>query len=296
MQQQIAPIPPITPMVRAYRGRFHSAKVPSCVIAPSDLRRLYRDLETRTMEALDRFMSEWQFTGEIATRIRQEAHLTVTIHGADGEQIVEHSEAALADSALPERLRLVAYDSAAAVQLMNLNQALPLNRFRVLLDFNEPPRFDSYNPWSQPTPNTSFIEVIGNDETWVTGVYQFIRQFFEAPGRQRRHRAWLHRQRTFNIGNWLIGFPAGLWIVYRVGYYFPVLNEMHPALLGAVYVYVFLFVLLLFRGAVWLMRWLFPVIELAESRSRGIRLFLSSILLGLFVALLYDVLKAFVLH
>jgi len=209
---------------------------------------------------------------------------------------VERSEAALADSALPEQLRLVVYDSAAAVQLMNLNQALPLNRFRVLLDFNEPPRFDSYNPWSQPTPNTSFIEVIGNDETWVTGVYQFILHFFEAPGRQRRHRAWLHRQRTFNIANWLIGFPAGLWIVYRVGYYFPVLNKIHSALLGAVYVYVFLVALLVFRGAVWLIRWLFPVIELAESRSKGIRLLLSSILVGLFVTLVYDVLKAFVLH
>lgn len=296
MQQQIAPVLPVIPVLQAYRGRFHTTKVPPCVIAPNDLRRLYRDLDTRTMQALEHFISDSQFPSEVAVRLRQDARLTVNIQGADGEQIVEHSEAALEDTALPEHLRIVVYDSAAAVQFMNLNQAIPLNRFRVLLDFNEPPRFDAYNPWAQPTPNASLIEVIGNDETWVTGVHQSILQFFESPGRGRPYRGWLHRQRTFNVVNWLIGTPAALWIAYRVGTYFPKLREIHPALLGGVYVYIFFVVLLLSRGAVWVMRWLFPVIELAQSRSKGIRLFLSTVLVGLLIALIYDVIKGLVLH
>jgi len=33
--------------------------------------------------------------------------------------------------------------------------------------------------------------------------------------------------------NWIIGFPAALWIVYRLSYHLPALSRVHPALPGA---------------------------------------------------------------
>jgi hypothetical protein len=68
-------------------------------------------------------------------------------------------------------------------------------------------------------------------------------------------------------------------------------QDMHQALLGAVYVYVFLFSLLVFRGIIWGFRWLFPVIELGGSRSKGVRRFLATVLSSLLLALAYDVLR-----
>jgi multisubunit Na+/H+ antiporter MnhE subunit len=108
---------------------------------------------------------------------------------------------------------------------------------------------------------------------------------------RRRRRAWLHTQRSFSVAHWVVGFPAALWIVYRLSYYAPALTRLHPALLGAIYAYVFLLSLLVFRGIVWLVRWLFPVVEFAGSRSKVVRSVLSLVLSSLLLALLYDVLK-----
>jgi hypothetical protein len=277
----------------SYRGRFRTAKVPPCLITRNDLRKLYAQLDARTSEALEKHIAvlvrppgteepAWSQTLE---NLRHDARLTVTVQGADGEQIVARSAEALSDDELPDRITFARFDSAAALQFLNIT---PIHRFYVHLDFTEPPTFASYNPWSQPTPNASQIEVIGSDQTWVTGVYELIIGFFRA---RRRRRAWLHTQRSFNAAHWIIGFPAALWIVYRLSYYAPALNRMHPALLGAIYAYVFLVSLLIFRGIVWSFRWLFPVVELAGSRPKLVRRVLSVVLTSLLLALLYDVLK-----
>jgi hypothetical protein len=236
-----------------YRGRYRIAKVPPCLITRNDLRKLFKELDARTSEALEKHIAslqrppavEEQAWNQTLRNLRQTGRLTITVQGTNGEQIVARSVEALSDDELPDRIVFMRFDSAAALQFMNIN---PLDRFYVHLDFTEPPTFASYNPWSQPTPNVSQFEVIGSDETWVTGVYAWITDFFR---NRRRRRAWLHTQRSFNVAHWVIGFPAALWVVYRLSYYAPALTRLHPALLGAIYAYVFLFSLLIFRGIVW---------------------------------------------
>jgi hypothetical protein len=280
----------------SYRGRFRSAKVPPCLISRNDLRKLYALLDVRTSEALEKHIATLQHPPGVEEKawdrelqnLRHDARLTVSVHSADGEQISARSIDALSDDQLPDRITLARFDSAAALQFINIT---PIHRFYVHLDFTEPPTFASYNPWSQPTPNASQIEVIGSDQTWVTGVYELIIGFFRE---RRRRRGWLHTQRSFNAAHWVIGFPAALWIVYRLNYYVPALDRMHPALLGAIYVYVFLVSLLSFRGIIWLFRWLFPVVELTGSRPKVVRGVLSVVLTSLLLALLYDVLKGII--
>jgi hypothetical protein len=283
-------------LVQPYRGRFRSANVPPCLISRNDLRKLYTELDGRTSEALEKHIAilqgppgmdehAWNRTLQ---NLRHEMRLTITVQGADGEQIVARSVEALSDDDLPDRITFARFDSAAALQFINVT---PLHRFYVHLDFTEPPTFASYNPWSQPTPNASHIEVIGSDQTWVTGVYELIIDFFRA---RRRRRTWLHTGRSFNVAHWVIGFPAALWIVYRLSYYAPALGRMHPALLGAIYAYVFLVSLLIFRGIIWSFRWLFPVVELTGSRPKLVRGVLSVVLSALLLALLYDVLKGII--
>jgi hypothetical protein len=277
----------------SYRGLLRSARVQPCLVSRDDLRKLYTQLDARTSEALEKHIAglkrppnvdeeAWDRT---LKNLRHDAKLNITVLGANGEQIVARSIEALSDDELPDRITVARFDSAAALQFINIT---PVHRFHVHLDFTEPPTFANYNPWAQPTPNASQIEVTGSDQTWVTGVYETIMGFFRA---RRRHRAWLHAQRTFNAAHWIVGFPAALWIVYRLSYYVPQLSRMHPALLGAVYAYVFLISLLIFRGVIWLFRWLFPVVEIAGSRPKAVRGVLSLVLSSLFLALLYDVLK-----
>ncbi len=234
MQQQTGGTPSDWP---SYRGRLHSAKVPPCFVSRDDLRKLYTQLDARTSEALEKHIAgltrppnvDAEGWNRTLQHLRHDAKLNITVLGADGEQIVARSVEALSDQELPDRIAVARFDSAAALQFINIT---PIHRFYVHLDFTEPPTFANYNPWSQPTPNASQIEVTGSDQTWVAGVYQLIIGFFRA---RRRRRAWLHAQRTFNVAHWIIGFPAALWIVYRLNYYVPALGGMHPALLGAIY-------------------------------------------------------------
>jgi hypothetical protein len=276
-----------------YRGLFRVSRVEPCVISLADLRRLYADLNAKTAEALELHLGpllkpadieQTQFD-ELKAQARAEAHLTVTVLGSNGEQFVTRSVAGLADDNLPETITQITFDSASALQAYN---ATPLNRFTLRLDFSEPPGFDSYNPWDQPTPNSSQLEVIGSDQTWVTAVHESTLAFLRRRGRRR---SWLHKHQWFNVLSWLVGLPSAFWIVYRIDSSLPVLGQMHTALRGALNVYLFLVAFLLFRGVLWGFRWLFPVVELEGARSTRVRGFVGVGLGSLLLALLYDVLK-----
>ena len=77
--------------------------------------------------------------------------LTITIQGAAGEQIVASSGDALTSN-LPDKIKWITFDSAASLQARN---ATPLNRFKLHLDFTEPPGFNSYDPWKRAAPARS---------------------------------------------------------------------------------------------------------------------------------------------
>ena len=90
----------------------------------------------------------------------------------------------------------------------------------------------------------------------------------------------------------MIGIPGSLWFVYRIDTIFSTFFEkLHGVLQGAIYVYVLLFVLLIFRLIIGGFRWIFPLIELEGSRSKKIRGILATVQSALLLALIYDVLK-----
>jgi hypothetical protein len=280
------PLPP-------YRGLIRTAKIPPCVVSLDDVRRLYADLNARTIDALDRHlrglvrppdMQQDQFD-EIKRRALDEGGLTVTVQGAGGEQIIAGSaEEGLAREKLPEKIQWVVFDSAAAMKMQNVSL---MNRFTLRLDFTEPPGFHAYDPWDQPTPNTSQIEVIGSESTWVTAVYETTLAFFRTRGRRR---AWLHSHVSFNTLNWLVGFPAAFWIAYRADNFAGGLATA-TALRGAIDLYVFLVALLVFRGIIWTLRWLFPVIELEGTRSTKANIFVLAVLSSIVGSFIYDVVR-----
>ena len=124
----------------------------------------------------------------------------------------------------------------------------------------------------------------------VAGVSDRVLSFLVA---RRRSRRWLHGATTFTLLNWFIGLPASFWLIYRLDSVTQRLTSGFPsALRVGVYVYIFLLVLLAFRALIYILRWLFPIIELEGSRSKAARATGGVIALGLVTALIYDVLKA----
>lgn len=257
-----------------YRGLFRQARLPACVISVQDLRRLYSDLSEKAADALERHIAsapkpeessdeDWE---ALKNRIRSIGRLTAIVIGANGEQSVDQSSIPLEDDQLPDRITSVTFDSYSALQRENI---APLHRFRLNLDFTEPPTFGAYNPWNVPTPNGSNLEVTGADSTWVTGVYESALGFFR--GRAKR-RGWLHSALAFNLLNWLVGMPAALWIVFRFDQIAaPFFNSIDAVLRGAIYIYIVLVVLLLFRLIIGGFRWMLPIVELEGARSATVR-------------------------
>ncbi len=282
----------------AYQGLSRTIQIPACVLSVDDLRRLFIDLDARTREVTAAQIDGLQLPAGTApadfARVKEqakaEAGLTMFVNGRNGEQIILHTATAITREILPHTLLSITFDSAPRFN-MQLKYD-PLNRFRLVLDFREPAGVISYDPWSYPTPNESSFTIIGNNQTWVAGVSDIVLGFLKDRKRSRR---WLHGPITFTLANWLIGFPAAFWLIYRVDHITQrFVAGLPTALRGGIYIYVFLTLLLVFRVLVYILRWLFPIIELEGSRSKAVRATVSTVEVGLLTGLVYDVLKAIV--
>jgi hypothetical protein len=286
----------MTPQGLTFRGISRSLRVPPCSLSLDDLKKLFGELNEQTLRAAERQYSLIQRPPETQepefTRLKSEAiaasGLSLVIIGTAGEQIVVTAPEAIEPSILPDGISSINFDSALSFNArMNYE---PQNRFRLRLDFTEPPGFDAYNPWDQPTPNNSAFEITGTDDTWVAGVHQKVMEFLN---RRRLRRNWLHTAMTFNLANWFIGFPAAFWAVFRMDSAFrDELMRWPTALRGALLIYLFLVALLFFRIFVGGLRWLFPLVELRGSRSIKARAAVGAVLVSIATAFLYDVLKA----
>src|SRR5439155_15923382 len=213
---------------------------------------------------------------------KAEAGLVMYVYGRNGEQIALHAAGTITAEVLPHALLSIIFDSAPRFN-MQLNYD-PLNRFRLVLDFREPGALISYDPWNYPTPNESSFTIIGNDQTWVAGVNEMVLSFLKARKRSRR---WLHGPLTFTLANWLIGLPAAFWLIYRMDSLTQRFVAGLPiALRGGIYIYVFLSLLLIFRVLIYILRWLFPIVEVEGSRSKAVRTSASFVILGLLTTLI----------
>lgn len=279
-----------------YRGVSRTTQPPACTLTLDDLKKLFVALNDRTIEAATRQLATVQRPPETPeaefARMRQEAisasGLTLLVFGQAGEHVVITAPEAIDATVLPDVITTISFDSALSFNArMNYE---PQDRFRLRFDMTEPPGFNTYNPWEEPTPNTSKLEITGTSDSWVAGVHQKVIEFL---GHRLRRRRWLHSSTFFNVINYVVGFPAAFWAIHRidqtVGRH---LAEWPSVLRGALYIYLFLIALLMFRLAIGGLRWLFPLFELKGSRSVGARATVGILVFGLLGSLVYDVLKA----
>lgn len=277
-----------------YRGTHRILKIKPCTITLDDLRKLYTQLDKKTSEALEVYLDTLKSNPnddpkqleKLKSEAREIGGLTIIITAKNGEQVVDTNIDALTDNEIPDDIVRIKFDSSAALQGYNVNL---INRFALVLDFAETPGFNFYNPWNQRTPNDSNMEVLGADTSWVSGVYETVQTFID---RKKRSVEWLHSAVTFNLLNWIFAFPAALWIAYRIDTSFQdILQNIHVVIRGALYVYLILISLLVFRVLMHITRWIFPVVELHEARSFGVRAFLGVIVVSILGSVIYDILK-----
>lgn len=273
-----------------------SQEVVTCSLDKSELLRLINFLQERANTAAEhevaKFEQRQQTDEEYAANkqiLRESFELRVTVVGANGQELYGTIDEVFNSPNFPEQVKSFYVNSDAILRA--LHNYYPRNSFEVFLDFSKPEVFDfSFLP-NQRTPNESRFVVQGYEATWANGVFNEIRNFIKEKSAPLY---FIHKHSIYDILLWAIGFPFAFWIAYKFSGWIEIeLKDQSAFVRNALYVYVTLGSLVVFRIFFHYMRWVFPILEYRASKNRAMahRALLGALGIGLFGSFLYDLIK-----
>jgi hypothetical protein len=271
--------------------------IPACRLPREELKRLYQIIDRKQREygqtIIDKQVQQEGETAEAfeaRKRLVTEAFVTsVTITGSNSETILAHSEAIFDHETLPNNIASVFYCTK-TIPAVTLNHQAE-NFITVLLDFSLPPLFDFNNLPSLATNNVSNITITARDEQWFVVSRTRLMEFFEA---RKTNYDFLHRAAIYDLFLTFAGLPIAVWASIRTATSFSDIDKLPPIPRSLLYVYIFYFILILFRLAFSYARWLFPKIEMSSnitSKTLWHRSALIAILLGVVSTFVTDIIK-----
>ncbi len=279
----------------AWRNYSTKVPIPAFRIKRDELKRLYQIIHSKQCEyreRVERNLSRTASESEEEFRARkQKVHdafvSSVTAVGSDGEMFHGNSEEFFDSTTFPEHLRSILISTKSAPKAV-LNFT-PLCSVVAFLDFSRPPLFDFGRLPTLPTPNESNFEISADNESWFSATKARLSQFFSD---RRTSTNWLHRAAVYDILLIFVGIPMAIWLDYRVVSLIDT-SKISPVIIAAVYIYIFLLAITLFRILFSYSRWVFPKVELdtelaSPLRHRGIW---GAIILAMVTSFLYDGLK-----
>jgi hypothetical protein len=278
-----------------FRASLKQSPIPSCFLDLKVMRRLLDALNDSCKQVGENEAAALQqgtLVNEEFHRIKQSIRdsykINVTILGSRGEYFASTLPSLLDDSRLPDTITRITLDSAF---LYRANFKMePLNRINLILDFTKASFFDFSDQPSASLKN-SYVEVIGQRESWVNGVYQQIMETFKERATSRR---WLHTKGMYSVILWLVAVPISFWNFHKVTSTYPqIMANLSPVLSVFASIYFFILVLVLWRTVYNYARWVFPYLELAtslKSRSSKHRIFLIGLLVTIVYTMLSDLL------
>lgn len=281
-----------------FKSNHIFANLPSCILNITYFKKLYEILNKITKEAAEIEIAKLKKTpnqsDEDFIKMKDYAgslyKLSIQIFGRKGEYIYSESISIFDETNLPDYITKIIFDNS-----LRYNFALkkdPLNRIRLEFDFKKAKVFDFVTSPSRATPNTSTINVLGENETWVSGAYKNVLQSLQ----ERANKwSWLHGTNIFDLFIWFIVIPLGFFTIYKIEQIFSLsASDISTVFMAALYLYFFIIVLNIFRMVFNYARWIFPKMELVTSLKKGAkihRFILGLIFLAIFCSYMYDLLK-----
>lgn len=286
------------------RGLVRSQRIAPCMFNADNFRDLYRLLSEKAKEAANLAIKEFEEKAHtleeqdrqfFKERITDATKLVAYVTGVKGERVIYTDESAITTESLPKNIETIGIGSYYAYKVVFNTD--PSNKFEVKLDFTKPRLLDFSNLWALPTEGANNIQVEGKNDTWVNGVYQKIIEFFEPLAKPR---SWLHSRFTYDFLLWFLGVPVVFWVLFRIdanvisaGY------NSSKVFLVALYVYLFLVGLILFRLLFNYARWVFPKYEYStpdESKPSRHRKVFWSVFITIVGVLVQDIIHYLIKH
>lgn len=285
----VEPIPAATPLTVIEHKLNFAAD--SLSLDAKALRALLELLQQRCFEAEGYEVANFRHHERLED-IRRDVHtgftFFVTVSGHNGVQL-NGSVADIFDSPrCPADIATVFVDSTCQFRQFNYT---PRNSVVLFLDFRRPAVFDFNLLPSLRTENGSNIVVRGVDATWVKGVFHEVQDFasdHRATGR------WVHKGSIWDALLWFLFAPVTFWWSYRLDPWISKIGT--PFLRAAIYTYVFIALIFIFRAAFHYARWSWPLVEFRHpgSSARAHRTFWALVTSSLLLSLAYDLLKLIV--
>ena len=278
--------------------RNWSTKVPlrAYRLKRTDLKRLYKMLYDKQIEVRDRVLGGVvQLDGETAQQFEQRKRLifdafviSMSVAGSNDESSHGNNEAFLDDTNLPYQLKSVLFSNVTVPNAV-LGVAPPC-RVTLFLDLRRLPIFDLSRLPSLPTFNESNFEIQSDEENWFTAINTRLTDFFRE---KRTNVNWLHAAGMYDALLFFVGIPLAIWSTFIAGPFVGRLEAKCGILTTAVYIYVFMISLMLFRVLFSYARALFPKAEIETDRSwprihRGV---LATLVVGIIGKAVYDLLR-----
>jgi hypothetical protein len=211
------------------------------------------------------------------------------VNGGNGETIGGSGTTILESAQLPVNLARIVFDSAFRFRAQTGQD--PLNSFTLTLDFRRTRALEGLLGISEE-PNETSVVVNGQNTTWVNGVSTELRDFFN---HRTTSRDWLHTPRSYSVAA-LVGIPLSLYWVYRIDRWFsPSTFAIPDALKVAIYVYIALVIMFIYRVTFNVARRTFPKLEGPERQTRSTwlqRTPLGVLMAGLLSDILFEIGRA----
>ena len=272
-----------------------SEQITACAFSKADLQALCEKLQESSYEAAEEEISHYNPIDRPPEQIladkeslRLGFELQVAVRGIDDKVVDGTIPVVFNSPRFPDKVKSLYINS--ELDLRNLYNWFPRNRFELLLDFAKPEFNLSLSP-SGSTPNASKILVSGRNETWVNGVYHAVIEFVK---NRKTRRQFFHRHSVYDLLLACVSLPFAFSIASKLsGLINDLFGEHSGILKSAAYVYVFYFSVLLFRIFFDYARWIFPIVEYKESTdtAQKHRAILAAIILGVLGNFVYDVFK-----
>lgn len=233
-------------------------------------------------------LTEDQYQLNIQT-LREGFELRISIAGANGENLWGTVNEVFSSPNFPDEVKSLFVDSGSPLKASH--NYYVRNGFIIFLDFGKPKILDFTFLPSQATPNESNIKVQGFDATWVNGVFAEIKKFIDA---RSSSLSVVHSHSVYDVLLWFFGFPIGFWACYRLSPLIESAIASYSAfVVNAIYLYVFVATLFLFRFLFHYLRWVCPLVEYRAKNSKVVahRLLLSTIAISVIGTFVSDVIK-----
>jgi len=277
-----------------YKTNYRSSNIQSCTLNKEDLKKLCDTLKEKHNEAIEHEVKEFKYPDNVTNEdkikiensIKKDFKMSVHIIGINGKTLIGEDSSIFEDKDFPEELSFIGMSNFFTYKFFKGYE--PKNSFNIRINIFK----TSILCFSYPIePIESTITVSGSNETWVTATYQKSVDFLNT---RKNNRNWLHKSTTWDLFLYLLIFPITFWITYRIDNYIRAANlSLSIVLLIATYFYTFILILLSLRILFNYSKWMFPLIEYHVNTSKisRHRKFLYFILGGLFLSVLYDIIK-----